>query len=94
MKQGIETYIPTDRFISRAELSQAAGVSDRHMRQQIEEARRRGVMIVSNTHEGGYKMAANGAEWTDFVERERRRAIATFKKVTGIPDGQLQGLFG
>lgn len=64
------------------------------MRQQIEDARRRGVMIVSNTQAGGYKMAANGAEWREFVERERRRAIATFKKVTGIPDGQLQGLFG
>lgn len=94
MKQSIEDFIPTDRFISRAELSQAAGVSDRHMRQQIEDARRRGVMIISNTHGGGYKMAANGREWIDFVERERRRAIATFKKTTGIPDGQLQGLFG
>lgn len=93
MKQNIEAHIPRDRYISRAELSQVAGVSDRHMRQMIEDARRRGVMIISNTHGGGYKMAANGREWIDFVERERRRAIATFKKTTGIPEGQLHGLF-
>ena len=88
----IETYIPRDRFISRAELVQMTGRSDRNVREQIEKARRRGIMIVSNTKGGGYKIAETGAEWADFVERERRRAVATFKKATGIPDGQMEGL--
>lgn len=88
----IEKYIPKDRYISRAELVDATGRSDRDVRKQIEQARRRGCMIVSNTKGGGYKMAADGAEWSEFVERERRRAIATFKKTTGIPDGQMEGL--
>ena len=88
----IEKYIPKDRYISRAELVDATGRSDRDVRKQIEQARRRGCMIVSNTHGGGYKIAETGAEWAEFVERERRRAVATFKKTTGIPDGQMEGL--
>ena len=88
----IETYIPRDRFISRAELVQMTGRSDRNVREHLEKARRRGIMIVSNTKGGGYKIAETGAEWAEFVERERRRAVATFKKATGIPNGQMEGL--
>lgn len=88
----IETYIPADRFISRAELVDLTKKSDRAVRKEIEQARRRGIMIVSNTKGGGYKIAETGAEWAEFVERERRRAVATFKKATGIPNGQMEGL--
>ncbi len=87
----ITDYIPNDRFISRAELVRLTGYSDRHVRELIEQARRAGKRIVSNTRAGGYKIAENGAEWSDFVERERRRAVATFKRTTGIPEGQLEG---
>lgn len=87
----ITDYIPNDRFISRGELVRLTGYTDRHVRQLIEDARRAGNRIVSNTHAGGYKIAETGAEWSDFVERERRRAIATFKRTTGIPEGQLEG---
>ena len=88
----ITDFIPTDRFISRAELVRLTGYTDRHVRQLIEDARRAGNRIVSNTHAGGYKIAETGAEWAEFVERERRRAVATFKRVTGIPEGQLEGM--
>lgn len=88
----IERYIPKDRFISRAELVELTGRSDRNVREQIEQARRRGCMIVSNTRAGGYKIAETGAEWEEFVERERKRAVATFKRTTGIPDGQIEGI--
>lgn len=88
----IVKLIPSDRFISRAELVRVTGYSDRHVRELIEQARRAGDRIVSNTGKGGYKIAETGAEWADFVERERRRAVATFKRVTGIPEGQLEGL--
>lgn len=86
----IEDYIPKDRYISRAELVEVTGRSDRTVREQIEQARRRGIRIVSNTYAGGYKMAEDGREWLDFVERERRRAIATFKRTTGQPDEQMK----
>jgi len=88
----IVKLIPADRFISRAELVRLTGYSDRHVRELIEQARRAGKRIVSNTRAGGYKIAETGAEWSDFVERERRRAVATFKRATGIPEGQLEGL--
>ena len=89
MKINITEYITADRYTSRAQLVAATGMSDRHVRQLIEDARRRGYHIVSNTRTGGYKMATDGAEWHEFVERERHRAIATFKKVTGLPDAQI-----
>lgn len=85
----IAEHIPVDRFISRAELVRLTGYSDRHVRELIEQARRAGYRIVSNTHAGGYKIAKTGAEWAEFVERERHRAIATFKKTTGLPEAQL-----
>lgn len=85
----IETYIPRDRFISRAELVKLTGYTDRHVRELIEQARRAGYRIVSNTGTGGYKMAETGREWGEFVERERRRAVATFKKATGLPSAQI-----
>lgn len=88
----ITDYIPNDRFISRAELVRLTGYSDRHVRELIEQARRAGRRIVSNTHAGGYKIAETGAEWAEFVERERRREVATFKRTTGIPEGQLEGI--
>lgn len=85
----IVEYIPADRYISRKDLCEASGYGDRHVRQLIEDARRAGYMIVSNTRSGGYKMAESGAEWHEFVERERHRAIATFKRITGTPDKQI-----
>lgn len=85
----IAEVIPADRFISREELVKLTGYTDRHVRELIEQARRAGYRIVSNTGKGGYKMAETGAEWSDFVERERRRAVATFKRATGLPGSQI-----
>lgn len=89
MQGTIAKFIPADRFISRAELVKLTGYTDRHVRELIEQARRCGYRIVSNTGTGGYKMAETEIEWKEFVERERHRAIATFKKVTGLPEAQL-----
>lgn len=86
----IVKLIPNDRYISRVELVVLTGMSDRYIRRQIERARRAGHRIISNTQSGGYKMAQTGAEWMEFVERERHRAIATFKHTTGIPEAQMQ----
>ena len=88
----IVDFIPSDRFISRAELVRITGTNDRSVRRLIERARRAGHRIVSNTHTGGYKIAENGAEWQAFVDSERRRAVATFKRTTGIPIDQLEGI--
>lgn len=88
----IVKLIPWDRFISRAELVKQTGLSDRRVREHIERARRAGYRIISNTKQGGYKFAGSGKEWSDFVAAERRRAIATFKRATGIPEDQLPGL--
>lgn len=85
----ITEYITADRYTSRKQLVAMTGLSDRHVRQLIEGARRAGYMIVSNTRSGGYKLAESGAEWHEFVERERHRAIATFKRIAGTPDKQI-----
>lgn len=85
----ITKYITVDRYTSRKQLVAMTGVSDRHVRQLIEDARRSGAKIVSNTHSGGYKIAANDMEWRDFVLREQHRAIATYKRF-GVPQAQME----
>ena len=88
-KHRIVEHIPADRYISRKDLCEASGYSDRRVRQLIEDARRSGAKIVSNTHSGGYKIAANDMEWRDFVLREQHRAIATYKRF-GVPQAQME----
>lgn len=77
----IESYISRDneRPTTRAELTRRTRLGDRRIRLEIAEARRRGVWIVA-CPTGGYYVATNPHDWNAFVARERRRALATFKR--------------
>lgn len=69
----------------KQELVQLCNVSEREARRQIAAARRAGVWIVSLLA-GGYYITEDPAEWNEFCQQERRRALATFKKAAAIPD--------
>ncbi len=77
----IELYISRDneRPTTRAELTRRTSLCDRRIRLEIAEARRRGVWIVG-CPTGGYYIATSPHDWNAFVARERRRALATFKR--------------
>jgi len=55
------TYL-SDKPKSRATLVNETGLSDRELRREIENARHRGVPIVSNNTKGGYHIASDLAE--------------------------------
>ena len=73
----------------KADIVQRLGISERMARRQIAEARRGGLWIVSLL-KGGYYITNNPEEWNAFCEQEKRRALATFKRATGLPatDGE------
>lgn len=60
--------------IKRRTLSALLDVSDRHLREIIEEARNNGYVILSLPNGGGYYMSNNTDEIHDFYLREKSRA--------------------
>lgn len=73
---------------SRAELVRILGLPDRTVRRMIHDLRRQGYWIV-NGEQGGYKLTDSPAEWNSFCQRERRRALNTFRKAVEYIDGQI-----
>lgn len=73
----------------KQELVQLCNVTEREARRQIAAARRAGIWIVSLLA-GGYYITDEAAEWNEFCQQERRRALATFKKAAAIPDASGQ----
>ena len=72
----ITHFIPIgkENAISREELQRKTGRSDRVNRQQIENARSRGVRIISSSGYKGYYIARDDKEWVEFLAEHRRRA--------------------
>lgn len=90
----ITSYIPEgrDRAITRARLCALTGLSDRTVRREIEEARRRGAIII-NTQDGkGYFQTEDLNEIKRQFEQNERRAMSILaqqkhlrKKLTPAP---------
>ena len=84
MKAAIFDILPIgeQHAISRRELINITGYTDRQLRRQIAEERRAGALILSSTDsvKGGYfrPEADNAAELRRFINSISRRAKATF----------------
>lgn len=87
MKGHIEDYISREREnpTSKKTLTATTGLNERAARSHIAEARRRGVPIIGLLS-GGYYVTESPEEWKAFVEQERRRAVATFKRLAILPE--------
>lgn len=72
----ITSYIPTSKesAVSREMLCEWTGLSDRKVRQNIEKARREGVMILCFGQ--GYYISEDINELQKYYAQERRRAIS------------------
>lgn len=86
--QLVVNYIPIgkEKPISRAEIKDIIGWSDRDIRKAIEEARKNGVMIVSSSSRKGYYIADNPNDWEIFLHEMKGRIkteIETYKKCSG-----------
>ena len=76
--EDVTNYIPTgsDKRISKETLMILTGYNERVIRQAIEDARRNGVRIVSNSTKKGYYKAETDEEWLSFLNEHKRRALA------------------
>ena len=86
--EALRTTSPESRR-TRTELTELTGLCDRAVREQIEQLRRDGIQIVSDTVQGGYYIADNDT-WNRFCERERVRAVNTFKKQCWANERQVR----
>ena len=64
MKDEIYELIPTDRFITRKELKELTGYSDRHIRDAISEIKKEHT-IISLSSLKGYKRVKSSADMTN-----------------------------
>jgi MoaA/NifB/PqqE/SkfB family radical SAM enzyme len=76
--EDITNYIPkgADNRITKETLMVLTGYNERVIRQAIEDARRNGVRIVSNSGRKGYYVAETDDEWLSFLNEHKRRAMA------------------
>lgn len=63
----IENYLSSNKFTTRKELTEKTGISDREVRKQISELKKRRVVIYSS-HRAGYRLAK---EFRSLSEKER-----------------------
>lgn len=75
---GIETYIPFGRenAVTRTELRRITGKSDRKIREEIEQARREGHIIINNQDGRGYYRTDDPDEIARQYRQQRRRAMS------------------
>ena len=75
---GIETYIPFGRenAVTRTELRRITGKSDRKIREEIEQARREGHIIINNQDGRGYYRTDDPDEIAREYRQLRRRAMS------------------
>lgn len=99
----IYSFIPSDRYITREELVQITGYSDRMIRREINELRKHPeTVIVSSSHGKGYKRPTNIEELQACLlesrsrvaeENEKQRilekAISAFQRRLGNPQLEL-----
>ena len=76
---GIETYIPFGRenAITRQERCSLTKLSDRKVREQIEQARREGNIIINNQDGRGYYRTNDPDEIACQYRQQRRRELSS-----------------
>lgn len=74
----VVNHIPhgSENRISKEALTALTGYNDRTIRQAVEDARRKGIKIVTSSGKKGYYIADNDDDWLLFLEEHRRRALA------------------
>ena len=79
-------FIPEGKknAISRSELAASAGYSDRTIRQIISQLREKGYLICSSSEGGGYFIATDPDEASEFYWQEKNRAISIFRSLSPI----------
>lgn len=77
---GIETYIPFGRenAVTRTELRRITGKSDRKIREEIEQARREGHIIINNQDGRGYYRTDDPDEIAKQYRQQRRRGCRSW----------------
>lgn len=88
----IVNYIPKgkENAVSKYTLSATLGISEREVRRQVEEARNKGLSIISSSRGKGYYMASDRHDVEILTRELRSRAINLLKTVSAI-EGYCEG---
>lgn len=65
--------------VSRAQLSELTGLSDRAVRKMIQQARQYGYLIINDCDGRGYFQSDNPDEWEKHYKRETARAMTVLR---------------
>ena len=80
-------YIPRDRYITRDELVRMTGMSDRSVRKEINELRKRPeTVIISSSSKNGYKRPQNVEELRMCLNESRSRVMDEIEKQKVLMD--------
>lgn len=78
---GLYEYIPRDRYITREELVVMTGLSDRAVRMEINELRKRPeTVIISSSSKKGYKRPESEEELRMCLNESRSRVMDEIEK--------------
>ncbi len=78
---GLYEYIPRDRYITREELVVMTGLSDRAVRMEINELRKRPeTVIISSSSKKGYKRPESEEELKMCLNESRSRVMDEIEK--------------
>lgn len=85
----LETITDHDKTnpISRSELVDIYGMTDRNVRRNIEELRKKGHKICAVSRNGGYYMAKDEAEFKEFISDYISRAKTVFETANAMIKG-------
>lgn len=70
----IENYLTSSKFTTRKELTEKTGLSDREVRKQISELKKRRVVIYSS-HRTGYRLAKEFRSLSKKEREEEKRLV-------------------
>lgn len=84
---GLYEYIPRDRYITREELVVMTGLSDRAVRMEINELRKRPeTVIISSSSKKGYKRPESEEELKMCLNESRSRVMDEIEKQKVLMD--------
>lgn len=81
-----------ENALSRRDLADITGLTDREVRRTVARERKRGLPIVSDPERGGYYLPASPEDLARFIRSMRHRAVETMAAANAMDETLLEAL--